>query len=408
MMKVLLLTQYFWPESFSINELTASLIKRGVDVEVLTGKPNYPEGVLFKGYQPLTVDSEERLGIQIRRVPIITRGLKKPFRLALNYLSFVISASVLGPLLLRKSKPELILVYAPSPLIQALPALLLGRLKHIPVVLYVQDLWPESLEATGYVKSRTLLWLVTRIVREIYKRVNLILISSRTFEQPIRRLAPTSRIYYLPNSVDASFADPDSRAKHEHPDLDDGFIVMFAGNVGAAQGVDVIVEAAEQLIGYPQIKLVVLGAGSELSWMQKEKMERGLMNLKILGRFPVEAMPYMLSKASVLLITLTDRPIFELTVPNKTQAYMAVGRPIIAALNGEGARIVLEAGAGIAVPAGDSKALAASIVRLFEMNEEERATMGLNARNYYCENFHLEKVTLMLIQQLQQALKQNI
>jgi len=406
-MKLLLLTQYFWPEGFSINELAVSLVDRGVDVEVLTGKPNYPDGLLFKGYRPLTFDSEDRLGIRIRRVPVVTRGLKKPFRLAMNYLSFVIAASVIGPWLLRKSKPDLVLVYAPSPLIQALPALWLGRLKRIPVVLYVQDLWPDSLEATGYVKSRILLWLVSRIVRGIYNQVDSILISSRPFEQPIRRLAPTARISYLPNSVDPLFADPDSSAKIERPELDDGFIVMFAGNVGAAQGVKIIVEAAEKLVAYPQVKFVVLGSGSELSWMQEQRKERELANLHLLGRFPVDAMPYMLSKASVLLITLTDRPIFNLTVPNKTQAYMAVGRPIVAALNGEGARIVTEAGAGIAVPAGDSKELAAAVVRLFKMDVEERAAMGQNGRNYYLENFHQEKVTLTLMQYLQQAVKKT-
>jgi len=406
-MKLLLVTQYFWPEEFTINELVASLVDQGVEVKVLTGKPNYPEGKLYKGYRLFSFDEETRQGVMIRRVPIVIRGMKNPVRLALNYLSFIFSAGVFGPWLLRKYKPDVILVYALSPLLQAIPAILLGKLKNIPVVLYVQDLWPESLEATGYVQKRWILNSVSWLVKHIYRAVDSILISSRPFEAAIRRFVPQARISYLPNSVDPAFADPNAGLTQDHPALDEGFVVIFAGNLGAAQAVHVIAEAAEKLEAYPDIKLVVLGSGSELAWMREQKQEKKLANLHLLGRFPVEAMPYMLAKASVLLITLADQPIFAMTVPNKTQAYMAVGRPIVAALNGEGAKLVTEAQAGIAVPAEDSTALTQAILRLYQMSDQQRRDIGLNGRQFYLQHFEQGIVSRAMLDHLKQATEEK-
>lgn len=404
-MKLLLITQYFWPESFSINEVAKTLAKRGVDVMVMTGKPNYPEGKLFPGYRPFSLDREDHEGIRIRRVPILLRGIRNPVRLALNYLSFIIAGSLLGPWVLRDFRPQAILVYCTSPLLQAIPAILIGRLKKVPVTLYVQDLWPESLEATGYVRSRWIIGAVAWVVKLIYRQADLILISSRPFEDSIRRLAPAARIAYMPNSVDAALCNPDSGQKPHVPALESGFSVVFAGNIGAAQAVNVIVDAAALLSAYPGIKLVVLGSGSELGWMQKQRAQRQLDNLHLPGRFPADSMPYLLSRASALLVTLADRPIFSLTVPNKIQAYMAVGRPIIACLNGEGARLVMEAGAGIAVRAEDARGLAAAVLRLYRMSPERRQELGMLARQYYRQHFEHEKLVTEMATHLQQAIR---
>ncbi|WP_151448086.1 glycosyltransferase family 4 protein [Lacisediminimonas profundi] len=403
-MRLLVLSQYFWPESFRINELTASLVERGIQTDVLTGKPNYPDGQVFPGYRAGGCTQESRGGARIFRVPLFPRGRKSRIRLALNYLSFVVSGAVFGPWQLRGVRPDAILVYAPSPLLQALPALLIGRLKGAPVVLYVQDLWPESLEATGYVSSRPIIWMVEQLVRFIYRRADLILISSRPFEASIKRFSPRARIIYYPNSVDASFCNPDTGLQPKVTELEDGFSVVFAGNVGSAQAVSVIVKAASLLKSQPGIRLVVLGSGSELAWMQEQKQLLGLDNLYLAGRFPVEAMPYLLSKASALLVTLAARPIFAATVPSKVQAYMAVGRPIIACMNGEGARLVEEARAGLAVPAEDAEGLATAILRLFAMPAGERAQLGANGRTYYREHFDNDKLVSELISHLQDAI----
>lgn len=403
MMRVLVVSQYFWPESFRINEVVASLVERGVDVDVLTAKPNYPEGTVFEGYSAWGCERGLWKGARIHRVPIVPRGRKSAWRLALNYLSFVFSASSLGAWMLRGTKPDAIFVYAPSPLLQALPALFLGWLKRVPVVLNVQDLWPESIEATGYVRNRFAIGLVERVVRFIYRHTDTILVSSRPFTESIRRFSPKAEIIYYPNSVDSAFCDPAAGTAADVAALDDGFCVVFAGNVGAAQAVQVIADAAERLLDVPEIRLVVLGSGSELDWMRRRKDERRLANLFLAGRFPVETMPFLLAKASVLLVTLADRPIFAATVPNKIQAYLAVGRPIIACLNGEGGRIVEEAEAGIAVPAEDCDKLAAAIREMHARSPEVRGAMGWNGQAYFRTNFDHEKLVSDLIEHLETA-----
>jgi glycosyltransferase involved in cell wall biosynthesis len=404
-MKILVVSQYFWPEEFRINDLVKSLAERGVDVDVLTGKPNYPEGKIYSGYRATGSMHELWQGANVFRVPIFPRGFRSGLHLFLNYLSFIFSGAVVGAWKLRDTESDIIFVYAPSPLLQALPALFIGWIKRIPVVVYVQDLWPESLEATGYVRNRLVIRIVDWLVRVIYQNSDLILVSSRPFKDSIQRFLPSAEIIYYPNSVDASFSDPKSGLMLDLPVLDDGFCIVFAGNVGAAQAVHVISEAAEKLRDYHNIRLVVLGSGSELEWLHNQSIERGLTNLFLAGRFPVEAMPNLLSRADALLVTLSDRPIFAATVPNKIQAYMAVGRPIIAAINGEGARLVQEAEAGISVPAEDSEALAEAILKLFAMPAADRDRLGENGRRYYRQHFDHEQLVAELIDYLTKVIK---
>lgn len=393
-MRVLIVSQYFWPEGFRINEVTKSLVEKGIQVDVLTGKPNYPEGNIFPGYRIAGCQREQYCGANISRVPLIPRGKNSGIRLAFNYLSFIVSGLVFGPWLKRGRKYDVIFVYGLSPLMLALPALFLGWLKKVPVVIWVQDLWPQSLSATGYVRIRFILWAVEQVVRFIYRHADLLLVQSRAFEAPVAALAPGKPIAYYPNSVDATFADPPSPdvALPEVPALDEGFAVVFAGNVGAAQAVEVIVEAATLLKDVPQIRFVVFGQGSRWDWMREQVLARGLTNLHLPGRFPVNTMPGLMQKAGALLVTLADEPIFAMTVPNKVQAYMAAGRPILACLNGEGARLVAEAQAGLSVPAQDAKALAAATLRMYQMPAEDRARLGANGRRFFKAHFDHDKL----------------
>jgi glycosyltransferase involved in cell wall biosynthesis len=395
-MRILIVTQYFSPESFRINELVESLVERGEQVHVLTGKPNYPEGKIFQGYHALGTVRETWHGANLYRVPMAPRGFRNGIRLFLNYLSFSISATVIGAWMLRRVVCDVIFVYAASPILIAFSALFIGWLKRVPVVVYVQDLWPESLEATGYVKNQLAIRCVELLVRSIYRNSDLILVSSRPFISSIQRFSPSAEVIYYPNSVDANFCDPSSGLQPEVPALRTGFNVVFAGNVGAAQAVHVIIEAASMLKEHPEIRFVVLGSGSELKWMREQIKIHGLNNITLAGRFPVQSMPSLLALADVLLVTLTDREIFAATVPNKIQAYMAVGRPVIAAMNGEGARLVQEAKAGISVPAEDALALADAIVTLYAMSPSMREELGRNAQTYYRQHFDHEKLVTML------------
>ena len=396
-MRVLIVTQYFWPENFRINAIVESLVARGLEVEILTGKPNYPEGEIYPGYQAWGCQREQWKGATLHRVPLFPRGRKSRLRLSFNYLSFIFFGLLSGSWLVRKRQYDVIFVYGPSPILLAIPALFIGWLKGKKTIIWVQDLWPESLSATGYIRNRFVIGAVRRMVRFIYRHTDLLLVQSKAFEAPVRALVSNTPIAYYPNSVDDTFVVPAKGEGPKVPGLGVGFSVMFAGNIGSAQAVDVIVGAASFLKEQADIHFVILGGGSCREEMLKAAQQRDLTNLHLPGRFPVETMPRLMQKASALLVTLADRPIFAVTVPNKVQAYLAAGRPIIACLNGEGARLVVEAGAGLATPAEDARGLADTILRLYRMPAGEREKMGENGRRYYQEHFDHEHLVDELI-----------
>ncbi len=400
-MRILVVSQYFWPEGFRINAVVNSLVKRGIKVDVLTGKPNYPKGRIFSGYKFWGYQKENLDGAEVHRVPLVPRGQTKHFGLALNYISFIFFALINGSWKLRKKQYDVIFVYGVSPILSAIPALFIGWLKNKKVIIWVQDLWPESLSATGYIQNQSIISLVRQVVKFIYQRADLLLVQSPAFEQPVRALSNTTPIEYYPNSVDDIFVLP---AKSDLPDVtgfDEGFSVMFAGNIGTAQAVNVIVEAATLLKKHSDIHFVVLGDGSCRQEMLDAAKQGGLVNLHLPGRFPENTMPGFMQKASALLVTLADDPIFSVTVPNKIQAYLAAGRPIIACLNGEGARLVVGADAGLSTPAEDAEALADTVLQLYKMSSTERKKMGDNGRKYYQEHFDHEFLVGELIEHMQ-------
>jgi glycosyltransferase involved in cell wall biosynthesis len=397
-MRILISSQYFWPENFRINEIACALKAYGHEVEVITGKPNYPEGTFFSGYCAWGINKESWRDIPIYRIPMLARGSKNSIKLALNYCSFIISGLLFAPWLLREEKYDVIFVYAPSPVFQSIPASFLGWLKGVPVVLWVQDLWPQSAEATGYVKSVFLLKLLEKFVRFTYAHTDLLLVQSEAFIDSVSKLAPNIPIAYYPNSVEKEFYSPLITSIPHIKSLQSGFTILFAGNVGSAQSMETTVSAAEKLRSYPEIKIVILGSGSKTDWVARQIIDKKLTNLHLEGRFPSETMPTLMRQASALLVTLTNQPIFELTIPNKIQAYLAVGRPIIACLNGEGARLVEDAKAGVAVSAEDGEGLANAIIKLYKMSELERELMGMNGRAYFKQHFDEEVLLTELIQ----------
>lgn len=404
-MKALIVSQYFWPESFRINELVKSLAQKSVQVEVLTGKPNYPLGTVFDGYGAFGCAHEEYFGIKINRIPLIPRG-RGAVRLALNYISFIVSGLICSPWILRSKRFDVIFVYAPSPILQAIPAIYLGRLKKCPTLLWVQDLWPESLSATGHVTHPSLIKAVERVVRWIYQKVDLLLVQSRAFIPKVRALAGSTPIVYYPNSfIDEGSGEASQPIAYSGLECD--FPVVFAGNIGSAQAVEVVLEAATLLRNVEGVRFLMVGDGSQRDWLMQQAADRGLANIVFPGRYPVEAMPALMAKAGALLVTLADTEIFRLTIPSKIQAYLAAGRPIIACLNGAGADIVDEAGAGVTVPAEDALALAEAVKALYKMPESERLEMGARGRSYYEEHFSHDKLVDELIGHFEQAVRRQ-
>lgn len=384
-MRILIVSQYFRPEEFRINDLASGLVERGHAVTVLTGIPNYPSGRYFPGYGVLGPRREEMDGVRVVRVPLTPRGRGGAVALSANYLSFALAAAILGPFLCRGDY-DAIFVYAPSPVTVGLPAILLAKLRKLPVFFWVQDLWPDNLSATGAVTSPAILSAVGRLVRFIYDRCEVLLAQSEGFRSGIRRIAgPGADIRYFPNSAESFYRPvaPES-AQSEGAEMPEGFRVVFAGNIGAAQDFDTILAAAERLRDEPAIRWVILGDGRRKEWVEAEVARRGLSgSVVLLGRRPPESMPRYFAHADVLLATLRKDPAFALTLPAKVQSCLACGKPVVAALDGEGARVVGESGAGIVCPSGDAAALAAAVMTLFRMPPAEREAMGRRGVEYF-------------------------
>lgn len=402
-MRVLIVSQYYWPENFLINDLTSLLAASGLEVTVLTGKPNYPEGEFFAGYRSWGVQREFHDGVSIVRVPIARRGKQSRIRLATNYASFIISASTLGLWSIRRQKYDVIFVYAPSPLLQALPALLFARLKNAKLFVWVQDLWPESLSATGYLKSPVIMKFVAALVRLIYISSDRILVQSEAFIERVAQFTERRKIRYFPNLYrPAAIQEPSDRAKMLAADMMNSFAVVFAGNLGAAQALDTMIDAAEQLKARRDIRFYIIGSGSRGQWLAKQVKDRDLSNVELCGRFEASDMPALLQAAGSLLVTLAADEIFALTVPSKLQAYLSAGKCIIASINGEGARIVDVARAGLVSASEDAGALANSIETMADLPVEERNSMGARGAAYFKANFSADKLTRDLIGQFRE------
>ena len=396
-MRVLIVSQYFWPEEFRINDLAEGLVERGHEVTVLTGCPNYPGGHLFKGYG-LFNKQESHNGVKIIRVPLIPRGSGSSVRLALNYLSFMISATILAPLLCR-GPIDLIFVCQLSPVTVALPAIFLRYLKGVPVIMWVLDLWPESIVAAGGVRASWFHDGVDALVRFIYKHCDHILYSSKGFCSSIQsRGVEPFRLSYFPNWVEP-IKDPPSDPPIQLPE---GFKVLFAGNVGEAQDFKTILDAAERLRNNPLIQWIILGEGRQWNWVNEQIKERGLSEcFHLFGRFPSDTMPAFFRHADALLVTLKQDPAFNLTVPGKVTTYMSCGKPIIAALDGEGANLIQEASAGLTVSAGNAFELANIVLEMSRLSIENRSQMGLSAKQYCSIHFDRKK----LFTQIEESMK---
>lgn len=386
-MRVLIVTQYFWPENFRINDLVQELSARGHAVTVLTGAPNYPGGTVFPEFAE---DPRKfgRLGVAtVERVPMLPRGNGR-LRLLLNYVSFALSASLLGAWRLRRAEFDVIFVFEPSPITVGLPAILLRRLKRAPLAFWVLDLWPESLGAIGVVKSARVLRAVGRLVSFIYARCDLILGQSMSFLSQIRRYCPEDkRVEFFPSWSDAGLGSASIAPAAEVPEAGGQFSVMFAGNIGEAQDFPAIIAAADAA-RHSAVRWLIVGDGRAAAWARKEVHSRDLDDKVVfLGQHPLERMPSFFKHADALLVTLRDEPTFSMTIPGKLQAYLAAGLPILGMLNGEGARVIEMARAGFVAPAGNGPKLAEHVVRLASMTDDERARMGARGIAYYRENF---------------------
>lgn len=387
--RILLVTQYFYPENFKSNDLAFELVKRGYEVDALVGIPNYPEGKYFKGYGIFQNRHEVVNGVNVYRCFQTPRG-KGGWRLPINYISFVLFGSLRVLFHLGWKKYDCIIGHEPSPIFQAYPALLLRWMQKIPFYYWIMDLWPDAMMSGGGVRNNKVLHFVDGLVKGIYKRCDKILITSKPFRRAICEKGDfDNKIIYFPNwSVDMSLVKDDIQL----PELPDGFRIMIAGNLGGAQCLDKVAEVMMELKDVPEVKWIFVGDGSKKAWLDNFIDQNGLNeNAITVGRYPAEAMPSFFKQADAMLVTLKGGfRHLEMVVPARLQSYMSAGRPVLAMLGEGGAEIIEESGCGYVVPAGNSKALARVIREKVLTDRKSFEAMGVKGRKYYEENYNLD------------------
>lgn len=384
-MRILILTQWFDPEPFTFKGLAFAreLVKRGHEVEVLTGFPNYPNGELYPGYKVRPWQRETMEGIRVNRVALYPSHDGSGLRRSLNYLSFAATAATLGPLVTRK--PDV--VYVHNLVTLGFACAILQALKGCPYVLDVQDLWPDSVAESGMLRASLPLKLLNRFSNAVYNRAaHVTTLSPGIRTELIRRGLPGDKVSVVYNWCDEASMRPAPRDATLAAELglEGRFIVLFAGTMGTVQGLQTVLDAAA-LIGrsLPNVSFVLIGGGVRRDALEQEARERGLGNVLFLPRRPARDMPAILGLADVLLVHLKDTPLFRITIPSKTQAYLAAGKPIVMAVAGDAADLVTRAGAGLACAAGDASAMADAVAQLYRMPHTERQRMGERGAAFY-------------------------
>ena len=409
-MKILFVCQYFYPEVFRGNDIAFHWAEEGHYVHVVCGVPNYPDGVFHKGYgwfkkrhetfvQDVQGFKKFKGRVRVTRLPIIPRGNNKNM-LMLNYFSYLFVAWVYMLFHALFHKYDMVFVQQLSPVMMSAPGVLYKKLRHVPLYTWMLDLWPESLTAAGGINNKYVLGFFKHYVKSQYKHSDILLTSSRSFDKSILEYGDyKDKIVYFPQWSDGSDSGELSVESLESVKkvdssgvLKDGFKLMFAGAVGEAHGFECTMKAALLTKEHKDIKWIIVGDGRKLDWVKSFVKENGLEEtVYTLGRFPSDTMPWFFNQADVMLVTLSDDPLFALYAPAKISSYMASAKPIIAVLNGEGAEVIKDADCGWSLPAGDAEGFAKLAIELSQKDKAELQAKGVNAAKYYNEHFVKEK-----------------
>ncbi|WP_333673703.1 glycosyltransferase family 4 protein [Streptococcus parasuis] len=391
---ILVIAQYFYPEQFRINDICTEWVKRGYKVTVVTGIPNYPQGKYYDGYGLFKKRKETYNGMDIIRIPLIPRG-NNAIMLALNYLSFVVSGFFWK--MFTNIKADYVFIFEVSPMTQALPGVWYAKKMKIPCYLYVTDLWPENVEIVAGITNKKILNAIGVMVDYIYKRCDRIFTSSESFIQAIvDRGTKREKLEFWPQYAE-DYYKPVDKGNANIPEIpnDDIFNIIFAGNIGFAQGLDVLPEAAKILKETNiKVRFNIVGDGRFKETL-KAKVEESQVTdyFNFIDKQPATRIPEFMAVSDATLISLSKSKVFSITLPAKTQSCLACGVPVIVSADGEIQDVINKADAGVCSDAGDAKGLAENINKLVNMSAEKHKDMAQNAVDYYQKYF--DKETLL-------------
>ena len=388
--RILFITQWFDPEpTFKGILFARELMSRGFEVEVITGFPNYPGGTLYDGYRIRFIQKEIIDGVSVTRVPLFPSHDKSKLGRVFNYVSFAFTSLVYG--LFFTKRADVIYAYHP-PLTVGISAIIMKLCRRVPVVLDIQDMWPDTLEATGMISNSWLLGLVSKVCNLIYSCVTKIIVLSPGFKGLlINRGVPGSKIEVIYNWANEEVLRAAGGATSMKFTNIEGFKILFAGNVGQAQGLNVILDTASLLKDdTPELQFLVLGHGLQIDDLKRRAIELNLDNVHFLAAVGMDEVSDFLSSADALLIHLNSDPLFGITIPGKTQAYMAVGKPIIMGVSGDASDLVLRAECGVCFEPENSVALAEAAKTLMLLDRPNIQRLGENAERFYNKNLSVK------------------
>ena len=389
--KILFVSQNFYPENFGINDIVSDMVARGFKVDVLTGLPNYPVGKFFDGYGIFKRGEKYYKGARLYRCAVFPRLKNSKIGISLNYATFPIFASI-KLFLLMFNNYDKVFVYEPSPLFQAIPGIIISKIKKCEKIIYVLDIWPESVYSVVDFKNKKARKVLKKYSDRTYKKFDKLLVTSRGFIPQLEDIGiGKDKIIYLPQWSLPIENETENDFKLNK--IKDTFNVVFTGNVGIPQNLGVLIEAACLLKNYKDIRFIIVGDGDYYDEFVSLVKEKSLEEMFVFeGRRPFEEMQSYYNAADCLFASLKSIPLFEKIIPAKIQAYMQSGKPILCAINGESSEIINEAGCGFCSEAGNAYELSENIIKLYNMSVEERIALGENGIFYSNENFNREKL----------------
>jgi len=388
-LKILIVTQYFWPENFRINELCEEFINLGHNVTILTGYPNYPSGEIYERFLKDKKEFNNFKGAKVIRVPILPRK-KNKLTLSLNYFSFLFSSIFLGYFKLKNESFDIVFTFQLSPVTVGITSAFFSKLKKCPSVLWTLDLWPNTLVALNIIKKNWQINILKMIVNWIYSNCDVILAQSKSILKEIKKYpSVTNNAYYFPSWSDSDLFQKKANLASEIKEKII-FSFLFAGNIGEAQDFLSIIKAVKILSkkDIKNFRIIIIGEGSKKSWLQREIKKQEIDKyFELLNSYPIERMPSFFQHADALIISLLDREVFNMTIPGKIQFYLTSGIPIVGMISGEGANVIKKAKGGLICDSGDYINFSKMIEKVINLDKKTLEQMGKNGKEYANQEF---------------------